>query len=722
MAIKISNIKYSGLFTKMSEAQIAIRNMNKDLNPAQLESAETTEGPLLIVAGAGSGKTKTLVHRVGTLLLKGVPASNILLVTFTNQAAAEIKNRLEEMIGENGQYVAAGTFHKIIFRSILKQYSESAYLKGLGLEMTECGIMDDKESDSLVKASINQLSPADAEFIEEKELSIKFFQSIMSRERSFGRDVYDFFSSITPGSASEAENRIAANVWKKYNEQCRSMGSIDFDDILLFAEKLLKREKNIAEELSRQFRYIMLDEYQDTNHVQKNIMDSVADYHGNICAVGDEKQSIYSFRNADISIMLSFMERYRTSKTINMNQNYRSYPELINFSNAVADAMKQRLNDGQLKSERKITESPAELNRRKANSFAIVEFATEEEEAVNVAKAIMRDINAGVQGNKITVLYRNRVLKNALERQLVDRNVPYKIIGDTSFFQRAEVRDAISLIRFIFNPWDSIAGIRILNCTSMGVSADAGKKSMQQNSINIHEFLKLQSNKRLSVKKPKETEFALSATAKKVRPFLNLCKMTREALEAGDGAEFVRDIIADIWDIYLKPSLERKEKNSATGALDNKIENVQHVLKQLKNSLEKGLHIDEIIEDLSFMVENNGDMSKDEQNQVQLMTMHASKGLEFENVYLIGFDDVTTHGDDPDESEVEESRRLFYVASTRAEKKFMVSYARERFKFGEVIFPNKSPFIVEVEERLNVNTIVFESKKEISEEQEMSMG
>lgn len=700
----------------MSEVETQLAELNKELNPAQRRGAETTDGPLMVIASAGSGKTKMLIHRVASLLVKGVPATNIMVVTFTNEASNTIKNRLEEMIGDNGQYVAAGTFHKIIMGNVLQAYPESQYLAKLGINVQELSILDDKESGSLLKESIGELPDHDLQYLEEKEIGTDYFEKTMSEERAKGNDVYDFFTSIIPGGSNEQPMRIVANVWRKYNEKCRVMKGIDFDDILLVADKLLKHEKNIAEDLSRRFKYIMLDEYQDTNPVQMSIMDSIAKYHRNICVVGDEKQSIYRFRGADINVILTFMKRYPDAKQVIMNQNYRSFSPVILVANAIANSMKQKLSDGQMIAERKVDEDPEIIKKRRQNNYSIIEFNDEQSEAKTITKAIIRDISSGVKPNEIAVLYRNRALKNAIERQLVDHNVKYRLVGDTSFYQKAEVKDVIAMIRFIFNPWDSVAALRVLKASTLPISADSARRSMQDDGINAHEFLKKQSQRRLTAKKKGETEAPFSEAAKKVRPFLNLCKMMRESANYQDSAQYIRDILGEIWDIYLRPNIEKKDKNDSEKTSDVRTENVKHILKKVQESLEAGKSMTEIIEDLSFMIDNQGENSRDKENEINLMTLHASKGLEFDNTYIIGHDSITTHGENQDENEIEESRRLTYVGCTRAKKKLALSYSLERMQYGQTIYPEKSPFVVEIESELGVTTINFDEQMKIAHE------
>ncbi len=691
-----------------------IGQLNATLNPEQRLAAETTEGPVMIVAGAGTGKTKTLIHRVATLLLKGVPPANIMVVTFTNKAASEIKERLEQMIGENGQYVHAGTFHSIIFRQILQPYAQSEYLLSLKLDMLQCAILDDKESLTLLKDSIADLPDSDRRDIEENEWGVGDFEKIMSEQRARGHDVLDFVHTIGTGSRDETKRRIAAAIWRGYNQRCREVNGIDFDDILVFASKLLKREPHIAEELSRQFRYIMLDEYQDTNPVQMNIMDAIASRHENICVVGDEKQSIYKFRGADIGVILSFQKRYQGTRMIDMNKSYRSYPSIIRFSNAVAAAMTQRLSDGQLNPQRQITESPHDLRRIKGDTVSMVGFEDERAEADTVCRAIMRDMSNGVAPDSIAVLYRNRGLKVELERILVDRNIPYELVGDTSFFQRAEVKDAVALVRFVFNPWDSVAGIRVLKATNMRVSDTAAKKAMKSQGVNVHEFLRQQSEKRLKAKAKSGADEEFTETAKKLRPFIEIGKMIRESAQYGDSPEFISECASELWDTYMRPVIEargRKSGSEESSSAQQKIDNASQIFRRVHEGLKSGLSISEVIEDLQLMVESTAH-NADQTARVQLMTVHASKGLEFDNVYIIGCDNQTTHGESEeiDVEQIEESRRLLYVGMTRAKKKLSISFSFERLHHGKYITTGPSAFIEEIELALGVKKITYETQ------------
>ncbi len=697
-----------------------IIDLNKDLNDEQFAAAVTTEGPTMVIAGAGTGKTKTVIHRVATLLVKGVLPANIMITTFTNKAAAEIKDRLELMVGENAQYVSAGTFHSIVFKKMLQKFPESKYLNSLDINMFEAAILDDDEAGKLMRDGIKSLSEEDLQQIEDNEWNQRIFFATMSKFRAVGKDVNDAEKELLLDRDNKEFNRILISLWRKYNLACRGVSGIDFDDILLFCDKMFEKEPHLAESISQEYKYLMLDEYQDTNKVQMSIMDRIGQYHKNIFTVGDEKQSIYRFRSADINVILSFRKRYPEAVQINMIQNYRSYSRIMDFANACADAMKQRLNDGQLFYNKKVEEDERMQSLRRSNSVQMVEFKNSIEEASVVARAIDRDLKCGVDPSEIVVLYRSRNLKGNLEKELLQKNIPYNLVGDTAFFGKAEVKDAIAMIRFIFRPWDSLAGIRALKAIKIGVSEAAAKKAMTSDGMNVTEYLKQASIKRLKGKSSKQDEADLTSAAKKVGPFVELCREIKKAAEYGDSGEFLKETLADFWDIYFKPKLEASTKKESSGlGMEEKLENVKIIFEGVEKGINEGRSIDDIIEDFSFMVENNSGPSNDSELKINMMTMHASKGLEFDNVYIIGYDNLTSHSvdeySDDYENLIEEERRLFYVGMTRAKKKLAISYGTERVIYGEMNTTYKSPFLEELESRLAVKTFKAEAKeKEVS--------
>ena len=670
-------------------------DLNGSLNAEQRLAAETTEGPVIVVAGAGAGKTKALIHRVATLMRKGIPPANMLVVTFTNRAAEEIKHRLAGMVGENAHHVVAGTFHSVIFRHILKKYPDSNFLKEQGIDMRECTIMDEDESKKIMKETFAGLDDQTASHLEEISVGLDDIRHIMSMQRAKGRDVRDFLSNIQPGASNQVLLEVVGSFWRAYSEKCRQFKGIDFDDILVYADKMLRREPAIAKELSEQFKYLMLDEYQDTNRVQMNIMDSIARSHQNICVVGDEKQSIYGFRGADISVILSFKQRYPNATQIDMAKNYRSNPSVIKFANACASSMRQRLSDGRLQA----------MSQHQSMMPRIVEFENSEIEAEMICRAIRRDLSQGTMGKEIAVLYRNKHLKNLTEKKLVEMDVPYQLVGDTSFYDRAEVKDCVAMMRFIFRPWDSIAAARFLRAARIGVSDEAIKSGMEIDGLNVHEILKRKSRETLRAQK-KGQEPQLTSTAKKVLPFVELAQELRAAVLDGESPEFVQETLAAIWDIYLLPRVRqlaaRGSQDEREKELEARIENAHFIINRLGRSLSNGLTVDEVLEDLVLMIESNsvGDRNKD--GKVCLLTIHASKGLEFDNVYLIGMDHVSMAVSEDDDNDTEEERRIAYVALTRAKKRLSLSFSTWRRQHGMPIQVGPSEFLLEIERGLNI--------------------
>lgn len=688
-----------------------LEDMHQGLNWSQYSAAMKTDGPVMVIAGAGAGKTKTLIHRVATLLMKGVPPTSIMIVTFTNKAAGEIKDRLQGMVGENAQYINAGTFHSIVFQKMLQVFPDSPYLQSQDIDMTTCSIMDEDDAKGNLKAAIQELDQDEREWLEENEYGDKDIAYEMSMARSMGVTVDEFARGIERGTTKERLQQITTNVWIKYNALCRQAGGIDFDDILVFADKMLKRDPWIAEQLGRDYRYLMLDEYQDTNPVQMSIMDQIAQHHKNIFVVGDEKQSIYKFRGADINVILSFKKRYPDAKQIDMKDNYRSYPSIIMTANACAEAMGQKLSDGQLKSNKKPEESDQDRKRRKLDTTRFVEFSTSEDEARVVVDAIERDIREGTMPNSVAVLYRNKALKKSIEKEMVRRDIDYYVVNDRSFYDRAEVKDAIALLKFIYNPWYTFAGIRLLKSITLGLSEKMAQDMMKDSGATLMEVLGKVSEQRLKAKKAGEDEPPLTSKAKKVKPFYMLAKMLRESYEYGDDTEYVMTCLRKVWDIYLKSRYEarmnRSKKAATSDEMEEKIENAAFVFDRVEECLRDGTPMQEIIDDLSMRAEYRADMDKKQFSKVQLMTIHGSKGLEFDSVYMVGCNNAIMPGEVDDPEIIEEERRLFYVGTTRAAKKMAVTYSRFLRQYGEWKPVTSSPFIDEVISRVGAKIVTM---------------
>lgn len=677
------NLEGSNDKTKLDE-------LLKGKNDAQKEAITTLNGPVMIVAGAGSGKTTVLISRTANLLNTGVNPSNILLITFTNKAASEIKDRLRESVGEKADYVNVGTFHSTFIEHILKKYKDHAFFKEQGIDMERFSIIDDKDAEKLYKEAFDMLPISVRQDVEAGNFNMSDITRDISMKKAMGMDVNDFIKTISPKDKNFKFKQAQGLLWKNYTELCADLSGFDFDDILVSCHKLIQSDPKVSIELASKFKFIMVDEYQDTNGVQMSITDSIAMHHNNICTVGDEKQSIYAFRGSDIKVILGFEKRYKSVVKINMSFNYRSQKDIIKISNAIANAMQERLTDGQLENKSPIADNPVSL----------VKFGDDVTEARNVVKSIQRDLASGVIGKEIAVIYRNKNLKAEIEKNLVSSQVPYQLIGDTSFYQRAEVKDAIALIRFTFRPWDSMAGLRVLQATNFGVSDKGAKDAMKSEKLPVYQYI---CNKAESTLQSGQ----LSAVGKKASVFLKVIDSIKRLQECGAKPETIREFVADFWDTFLMPKLMSSAKKSANkeaaANFEGKVENVKQIIAQFAESyLEKG-DIDKVIDDLILRVEASPEMDKERHAKIKLMTIHASKGLEFDNVYLIGMDKQTLPGKDFSEltnAEIEESRRLLYVGVTRCKNQLFMSFAEKRRHNGQYIDSEISPYITEVMDQL----------------------
>lgn len=671
----------------------------RDLNEGQRKAAMTLHGPVSAIAGAGSGKTKTLIHRTAHLLVSGTPATSIMLVTFTNEGANEIKTRLQEMVGEDAQYITAGTFHSIIYRSILNAYADHPYLVGEGFNMHECTILDDSESKQLFGDAVKSLDKDSRDLIDEEDM-LKNIQGEMASARAKGMNAEGYASrKIGFGDPNELLYRMTYDVWNRYSALCRSCNGIDFDDILVVANQLLATDPTIGQELAGRYNYLMLDEYQDTNPVQMRIMDAIAKHHQNIFVVGDEKQSIYRFRGADISVILGFQKRYKDATIIDMGINYRSTDSILNAANCVADHMNQKVGEGILTAGKKYS--------GQEHPVSMVQFSNASEEARMLANAIRRDMVRGTDGKDIAVLYRSRAVKALIEQELVRSGIDYRVIGDLGFYQRAEVKNSIAMLRMTFRPWDSMAILRVLKATTFGVSDASAKKSMAKG-LTAHAYLKEQSVKTRGNKKEP------TAVAAKVHPLLGAMQGIRHLVAYGEDLDYVREAVERLWNVYFFNRVKRDAEKD-TGALDEAVEsrmqNVGFLLDRFFAELKDGRKPEEVLDELTLLGEMKNSTEREQSSVISLMTIHASKGKEFKNVYIPGMDTDTTPGTSEDFEDIEEERRTFYVGITRAMEKLSVSFAREKVKFGSYMKTEASPFLKEMSIGLNQPIFKYRPKQ-----------
>ncbi len=672
----------------------AVEMLMQGLNAGQREAAMTINGPVAAIAGAGAGKTKTMIHRTAHMLISGIPATSIMLVTFTNKGADEIKNRLQEMVGEDAQYITAGTFHSIIYRCILKQYADHPFFQEAQRNFAECSILDDSEAKTLFEQALSMLPEESLEVLNENEW-VKDIDAEMRRARAKGLNADAYArTKIGFGDPKDLLFRMTYDVWTCYEKLMVSMNAIDFDGILMEALDLLNADPTLGKELSTRFGYLMLDEYQDTNPVQMKIMDHIARHHENIFVVGDEKQSIYRFRGSDITVILGFQKRYKNARIIDMSTNYRSTANILKAANIVADHMGQKITDGQL--------SVGKNYEGQGGEVALVEFQTDLEEAEKVAAAVRRDMAQGVLGKDIAILYRSRLSKAAIEQELVKRGIDYKIVGDVGFYQRAEVRNAIALLRMIFRPWDAMAALRILKNTSFGVSDASAKKAMSKGQT-VQAYLKEQAEKTRGKNEP-------TAVSQKVKPLLGAMDAIRQLVAFEEDPEYIRKSVERLWEIYLMGGV-KKQAEKDTGSVDNALEaRMQHVnflFDRFFSEMAEGRKPEDILDELAMLAEGSKQQNQDTRHLVQLMTIHASKGLEFRNVYIPSADKDTSIAESEDIDDKEEERRIFYVAVTRAMEKLSISYARRKRKFGSLMQAEPSPYLMELSRGLGRHLFKF---------------
>lgn len=627
------------------------------LNEKQKEAVLYTKGPLLIVAGAGAGKTKTITHRIIHLIHEGIPEENILAVTFTNKAAKEMRDRVFEMqkpvykesrennynLHTNIPFIS--TFHSLgVF--IIK---ENSHLLGLKKYFT---IIDENDAISIIKNIMKQNS------IEPKQYEPRKIKSIISNSKG---------NFVTLGEYREKEqsaiSKIVEIVWRGYEEELKKEGGLDFDDLLLKSVSLLKNNKNLKEKYQNKWKYIHIDEYQDTNEVQYEMVKLLVGKEENICVVGDTDQNIYSWRGANIKNMLHFEKDYPNAKIVMLEQNYRSTKNIIEAANSVIEKNNYRV--------------PKKLFTENIDgeSITICESYDEQSEANFVAQKISELLEDNMaKEEEIAVLYRANFQSRVLEEALLSRRISYQVLG-TKFFERKEIKDLLAYIRFALNRESLIDMKRIINVPTRGI----GKVTV----------LKIFSG--LSNELPKGTQ-------EKVNNFYKIIDDISSYIKNHKPSEIIKYTIekSGIKEELLHSTGEDAEK------LENLMELVTLALRYDDYNIEETTGIEKLIEDASLSSDQDILIRENKNNGVKLMTVHASKGLEFKYVFVTGLEqDLFPHiKDHAKKEDAEEERRLFYVAITRAKQKLFLTYAMLRTIFGTKQVNTPSEFIYDIPENL----------------------
>ncbi|MBC2846704.1 ATP-dependent helicase [Winogradskyella flava] len=647
------------------------------LNDAQLAPTLQKDGPMIVIAGAGSGKTRVLTYRIAYLMSQGVDAFNILALTFTNKAAREMKGRIADIVGDSeAKNLWMGTFHSV-FAKILR--FEGHHL-GFPSNFT---IYDTQDSQKLLGSIIKEMG-LDKDIYKTKQV----YSRISSYKNSL-ITVKAYFSNPELMEADAMARRPKmGDIYKAYVDRCFKAGAMDFDDLLLRTNELLTRFPNVLAQYQNKFRYILVDEYQDTNHSQYLIVRALSDRFQNICVVGDDAQSIYAFRGANINNILNFQKDYDDVKVYRLEQNYRSTKMIVGAANSVIEHNKTKLD--------KIVWTANDIGER----VIVHRSMTDGDEGRYVASTIWETkMNEQLPNSDFAVLYRTNAQSRAIEDALRKRDIPYRIYGGLSFYQRKEIKDVTAYLRLILNTADEEALKRVINYPGRGIgqtTIDRLVVAANATGRTIYDIMKDIDNVAININ---------NGTKNKLKDFVTLIesyKVMNQTANAFDLAEHVTKT----------SGLIRELNKDGTPEGVTRMDNVQELLNGIKDFVEgqieladAGDSLAEFLEDVALATDLDGD--KGDPNHVALMTIHLAKGLEFPHVFIVGMEEdlFPSAMSMNTRSELEEERRLFYVALTRAEKQAYLTYTLSRYRWGKLIDAEPSRFIEEIEdEYVNITT------------------
>ncbi|WP_408954357.1 ATP-dependent helicase [Natroniella sp. ANB-PHB2] len=652
-------------------------NLSMDLNTKQQEAVTTTEGPVLVLAAAGSGKTRALTYRVAYLIDQGVNPANILTLTFTNKAAQDMKRKVKELLGEMPDQMWMGTFHSICVRIL------SQNLKKLGYE-SGFVIYDQDESKSLIADIILSFN------LDQEKYDPKIILKLINKAKLklWAKDeLLTRYQEVGNGSEEYYQNIV--DIYQKYNEVLQDNNAFDFNDLLTKVIQLFEEYEEVLAKYQNKFEYLLIDEYQDTSPIQYRLAQLLAKKQNNIFVVGDDFQSIYKFRGADMNNILSFADDFVECKTIKLEQNYRSKANIINASNALITCNNQQFN-------KEVWTSNAE-----GEPVVICEAANEYAEADYITEEIDNLVRfSGYKYNDIAILYRSNHQSRVLEEAFIRKRIPYYIVGGLGFYDRKEIKDVISYLKVAVNPQDTIAMKRIVNVPKRGIGAKTLDKLIKHAQEYVPEFNLLSFNQEDEslglfdiMEDPTDVPGIGKKTAAKIRAFY---KDLKEVIAIKESSLSIPEQVDQI----LKTSGYQAmlELDGSETAL-NRLDNLNQFLVLAENYQQKNpaRKLDDFVRDLKLLSDQD---DLDQSNQVKMMTVHASKGLEFSAVFIVGMEEeVFPHRRSIKSGlieDIEEERRLAYVAMTRAENRLFISHTRQRQQFGETKNMISSRFLDEL--------------------------
>ena len=643
-------------------------NYLDELNPAQRSAVEYNEGPHLVIAGAGSGKTRVLTYKIAYLLQQGVNAGNILALTFTNKAAREMKTRIAALVGEHvARYLWMGTFHSICSR-ILRQ--EAEYI-GYTHDFT---IYDTTDSKSVIKHIVKDMQ------LDEKQ----YKTSVVLGRISMAKNQLLSPTSYSANREYIMQDRFAripevARIYAEYNRRLKACNAMDFDDLLFMTNVLFKNNADVLRKYQEYFHYLLVDEYQDTNYSQYLIVKRLAEPQNHVCVVGDDAQSIYSFRGANIENILTFQKGYETAKLFKLERNYRSTQIIVNAANSLI-----RHNRGQIP---KAVYSELAMGDR----LQLSTYMSDRDEGKAVATQIKQLYRQGYDYEQMAVLYRTNAQSRVIEDELRHLGVPYRIYGGMSFYQRKEIKDAIAYFRLAVNPADNEAFIRVINYPLRGIGDTTVMKvreAARMAGCSIMEVILDPQAAQLSVN---------NATQNKLNLFAAMIQGFGEKVATMDAYEFASMVLRD-------SGVMREAKADTTQEGIARYENLEEMLSGIHEFVEQKLRdgqaftpMTDFLSEVSLLTDQD-ENKDDNQARVTLLTVHAAKGLEFKVTFIVGLEEnlfPSQFCQAP--KEIEEERRLLYVAITRSMERCYLTNARQRFRNGQTVFSSPSRFIKDID-------------------------
>lgn len=645
-----------------------------DLNEAQRAAVEYIDGPSLVIAGAGSGKTRVLTYKIAYLLNQGMKPWSIMALTFTNKAAREMKERIGKLVGNDlAQHLYMGTFHSI-FSRILRAEAEHI---GFNNNFT---IYDESDSRSLIKAIVKELGLDDKKY---KPAAVHAKIS-MAKNNLMSAAAYESDAAIFEQN-KRAQMPEVGKIFVAYVQRCKQANAMDFDDLLTLTYQLFREHEDIRHKYAARFDYVLVDEYQDTNHVQMSIVMQLCQEKQRVCAVGDDSQSIYSFRGANIDNILNYQRQFQGTRLFKLEQNYRSTQTIVEAANSL------------IKHNRNQIPKDVFSENAKGEKIQYKPAYSDKEEAVIVAKDVKRIRREdGCQYSDFAILYRTNAQSRSFEEEFRKQGIPYRIYGGLSFYQRKEIKDIIAYFRLVANPDDEEAIKRIINYPARGIGATTVLKiadCAHQNQVSFWEVIGAPERYGLAVTK---------GTMNKLETFRLLISSFIERAQTTD--------VYELGDAIIKESGISQDIMSGKDADDlARQENLEEFLSGMSAFVEERreegrfdeLFLQDYLQDVALLTDADSDGDKDEP-RVSLMTVHAAKGLEFPTVFVVGLEENIFPSPLSAASlrELEEERRLLYVAITRAEKHCILTNAKNRWRYGKMEFDNPSRFIDEIDSKL----------------------